>query len=239
MRQLLALIGLVLLIVSFFAISKGDALVALLCFAGGVACFIPIGRRMREIDNDRRLTEESARQNSYNAAQKEAAHFENLSTTKVLPSLNHQVGTVILEPGETCVLISQNAQHIVIREKTQYVGGTAGVSFKVSKRIRVRAGGFKGEPVKTSHSEVGDTGTLYLTDHRFIFAGSNEVVTVPLSKIASVRDDSGTVEVIQENRAKPLLIRIAEEFRASAIVAATLAMTQRAVSHSNRKKPSK
>jgi uncharacterized membrane protein len=95
MRQLLALVGVMLVIVSFFAVSKGDALVALLCFAAGVACFIPIGRRMREIDGDRRVAEESARQSRYNTAQKEAARFEDLITTKVLPNLNHQVGAVM------------------------------------------------------------------------------------------------------------------------------------------------
>src|SRR6266567_571462 len=180
MRPLLAILGLVLLIVSLSAVSKGDNWVALLCLVTGIACFVPIRKRMREIENDRRQVEDSARQLSFDTAQKEAALFEGLSTAKVLPNLNHQIRAVTLEPGETCVLISQNAQHIITREKTQYVGGTAGVSFKVSKRIRVRAGGFKGEPIKTSHSEVGDTGTLYLTDHRFIFAGNNEVVTVPL-----------------------------------------------------------
>src|SRR5713226_2955937 len=229
MRQILAILGFVLLIVSFFAISKGDAWVALLCLVAAVACFVPIRKRMREIANDRREVENSARQLRYDSAQREAAFFESLSTAKVLPNLNNQIRAVVLEPEETCVLISENAQHIVTRERTQFVGRTASVSFKVSKRVRVRTGGFKGEPIKTTFSEVGDTGALYLTDHRFIFVGTNEVVAIPLLKIASVRDDSNTIEVIQENRAKPLLIRIAEEFRAPVVASATLAMTKRAV----------
>jgi hypothetical protein len=236
MRQLLAILGLILLIISLSAVSKGDNWIALLSLVAAIVCFVPIRRRMREIDNNRRQMEDSARQLRYDAAQKETALFEGLSKTKALPNLNHQIRSVILEPGETCVLFSPNAQHVVTREKTKYVGGTAGISYKLSKRIRVRAGGFKGEPIKTSFSEVGDTGTVYLTDHRFIFAGSNEVVTVPLSKIASVRDDSNTLEVIQENRTKPLLFRIDEEFRAQVVATATLAMAQRAVSGKNHKK---
>jgi hypothetical protein len=235
MRPILAILGLVLSILFFFALLKGDTLVSVVCAVGAVACFAPIRKRMREIDNERKQTQNAARQLARDSAQKELALFESSSKLAELPDLNDQVQSVVLEPAETCVLVSRNAQHIVTHEKTQYVGQTAGISVKISKRVRVRTGGFRGEPIKTLYTEVGDTGTLYLTDRRFMFAGHNEVVTVPLSKIASVRDDADTVEVLQENHARPVLIKISEEFRPPVITAATLAMAGRALSRKGHK----
>jgi hypothetical protein len=235
MRQILAILGVVLSILFFSALSKGDRLVALVCAVGAVACFAPILKRMREIDNERKQTQNTARQLAYDSAQKELALFEGSSKFKELPDLSDQVRSIVLEPSETCVLVSRNAQRIVTRERTRYVGQTAGVSLKISKNLHVRTGGFRGEPVKTSYTEAADTGTLYLTDHRFMFAGHNEVVTVPLSKIASVRDDEDMVEVIQENHARPVMIKISEQFRPPVITAATLAMARRAVSRKGHK----
>ena len=222
----MTILGFVLVVVFLFAASKGDWSVSFLSLAAAIGCFVPIRRRMRELADERSKAENGARQLRYELAQREATFFENLSTAKSLPDLNQQVKSLVLAPDETCVLVSQYAKRVVSKERTQYVGGTAGVSIRVAKGVRVRAGGFKGEPVKTSYTEIADTGTVYLTNQRFIFAGANEVATIPLSKVASVRDDSDTVEIIQENRAKPLTIKLGEEFRGSVVASATLAMAQ-------------
>ena len=90
----------------------------------------------------------------------------------------------------------------------------AGVSYKVSKNTRVRLGGFQGEPRTSIYDEEADTGTVYVTNKRFIFGSEKEVVTVPIEKIAkiAIEDDDDVVRIIFENQETPVTVRITEQF---------------------------
>lgn len=70
-----------------------------------------------------------------------------------------------------------------------------------------------------------------MTNQRFIFAGAKEVVTVPIEKVAriAVGGNNDTVQVLVENREMPLIVRIAERFRAPVIAAATECMVRHAL----------
>jgi len=143
-----------------------------------------------------------------------------------LPDFNSDVQGVILKGDEICRALSRNAKHIVSRKKTHYVGGSQGVSIRIAKGVRYHVGGFRGQPVTEEFEVVADLGSVYVTNKRFIFAGSKEVTSVPISKIGDVHLDGARVVVIIENRVNPVVIGITEPYWSPVIAAATHRMAQ-------------
>jgi hypothetical protein len=140
--------------------------------------------------------------------------------SRPLPNLTDEVEGVILKGDETCYALSRGAQHIVSRTKTHYVGGTQGVSIRIAKGVRYHIGGFSGRPVTEQFEAVADSGSVYVTNKRFIFAGSKEVTTVLATKIADVHLDGAKVIVIVENRVNPMVVGITQPYWAAVIAAA-------------------
>ena len=188
---------------------------------------------MRQKKTESRALEQTQLQIALDFAKKEVAIFQRASAISQLPDLTKYASEIILGSEERCVALSKNARHIVSRKRTKIVGRTAGVSYKVSRNMRVRLGGFQGEPRTTIHEEEADTGTVYVTDQRFIFGGAKEVVTVPIGKIAkvAVEGDDDIVQVLIENREEPLTVRITEQFRAPVIAAAAERMVRKRLDH--------
>jgi type II secretory pathway pseudopilin PulG len=139
---------------------------------------------------------------------------------KNLPDLTSEVQGVILKGDEVCYALSANAHHIVSKTKTHYVGGSQGVSFRVAKGVRYHVGGYRGHPVTEQFEVVADSGTVYVTSKRLIFAGTKEVTTVPVPKIADVHIEGARVVIIVENRVNPLVVGITQPFWAPVIAAA-------------------
>jgi hypothetical protein len=51
---------------------------------------------------------------------------------------------LILRSGERCFALCRGAQHVVEAHHTKYVGGSHGVSFRISKGVRYHVGAFSG-----------------------------------------------------------------------------------------------
>jgi hypothetical protein len=156
-----------------------------------------------------------------------------------LPNLTSEAQGVILKRDEVCYALSKDAQHIVSRKKTRYVGGSHGVSFRLAKGVHYHVGAHRGHPVTEEHEVVSDTGSVYVTNKRFIFAGSKEVTSVPVPKIADVHLDGARVIVIVENRVNPIVVGITQPYWAPVIAAATQRMAQRACGTKVRSKVAK
>jgi tricorn protease-like protein len=188
---------------------------------------------MKQKKTESRALEQTQLQIALDSAEKEVAMFQGVSAISQLPNLSKYASEIVLGSEEHCVALSKNARHIVSRKRTKIVGRTAGVSYKVSKNMRVRLGGFQGEPRTTIHDEEADAGTVYVTDQRFIFGGAKEVVTVPIAKIAkvAVEGDDDIVQVLIENREEPLTVRITEQFRGPVIAAAAERMVRERLDH--------
>jgi hypothetical protein len=141
-----------------------------------------------------------------------------------LPNVTNDVQGVILKGGETCCALSRNAQHIVSRTKTRYVGGSQGVSIRIMKGVRYHVGAYRGHPVKEEFETIADVGSIYVTNKRFIFAGTKEVTSVPITKIADVHLEGARVIVIVENRVNPLIVGVTQPYWAPVIAAAAQRM---------------
>lgn len=185
--------------------------------------FSPKARKARADRAAERARVEEARRRADEALSAQAQNLFELFVSgdgRPLPNLTADVKGVILKGDETCYALSTSAQHIVTRNKTRYVGGSQGVSFRIVKGVRYHVSGYGGHPVTEQYEVVGDSGSVYVTNKRFIFAGSKEVTTISTTKIADVHLEGARVIVVAENRVNPLVVGIAQPYWAAVIGAA-------------------
>jgi len=195
--------------------------------------FSPGARKARAERAAERQRAEEARQRADEALRAHAQSLFELfvsNDARPLPNLTTDVQGVILKGDETCCALSTNAQHIVTRNKTRYVGVSQGVSIRIAKGVRYHVSGYRGHPVTEQYETVSDLGSVYVTNKRFIFAGSKEVTTVPAAKIADVHLEGARVVVVVENRVNPLVVGITQPYWAPVIAAATHRTAQNATS---------
>ena len=136
-----------------------------------------------------------------------------LSRYEVLDGLDRGVlpqtedpGLVLLE-GETQYWSAPGAileERILRRE---YVGGSAGVSFRVAKGVYVRTGGFKGHIESQKGIVPVSNGALVVTNHRIIFHGDNKSADVRWNRVLDFEFFADGVRFSVSNRSKPTLIR--------------------------------
>jgi hypothetical protein len=180
----------------------------------GLLLFLIRHRKIAQAEREQlAVANEAERQSALN-------EFESLSLwteRKNWPNLNGEVAGVILAESETCVGLSRGVQHMQLRKRTHYEGRSAGVSVRIMKGVSVRSGGFAGRPVTTVSEEVGDLGTVFVTDRRVVFAGAREIVEVPLRKLADVRAEVGRLELLVANKPNPLEFQFSEAYRAPVI----------------------
>ncbi len=78
--------------------------------------------------------------------------------------------------------------------------------------------------MKEQFETVADVGSVCVTNKRFIFAGTKEVTSVPITKIADVHLEGARVIVIVENRVNPMVVGITQPYWAPVIAAAAQRM---------------
>ena len=108
-------------------------------------------------------------------------------TQGVIPQRQHIDGVVPfnLQKSETLVWVFQRVRYFEERTRTQFVGGSKGVSFRVAKGVYYRTGGFKGRRVQSSEAVHADTGLLGVTTKHIYFAGSSKRFRINYNKVVS------------------------------------------------------
>lgn len=122
-----------------------------------------------------------------------------------LPSV--QVSGLMLHKGESACWSEPAAildERVVDR---QYVGGYAGVSFRVTRGVYFRTGGVRGHIETRKGIVPTSTGRFVLTNQRLIFLGDAMSIDVPWSKILNVDFYQDGIRISQTGRSKPTLIR--------------------------------
>ncbi|MEW6276193.1 MAG: hypothetical protein AB1556_13925 [Bacillota bacterium] len=117
---------------------------------------------------------------------------------------------ILLKKGELCHF-EVSCDLVEEKSRTRYVGGSQGVSFRIAKGVYYRVGGFKGERVVDTYKQVTDSGTLYITNKRVVFAGTKKNVTYPLNKIVNFVKYRDAVQFQKENEARPKYFLIKEQ----------------------------
>lgn len=85
-------------------------------------------------------------------------------------------GGLVLKKGEHPVGVLEAAGLVEVKRQTgHYVSGSSGVSIRVAKGVRVRAGASRGHYVPGDEAETQvDTGSAVITNQRIVFSGSRQ-----------------------------------------------------------------
>ncbi len=70
--------------------------------------------------------------------------------------------------------------------RTEYVGGSQGVSVRLTKGVYYRTGSFRGRPVKVDELKHQGTGMLAITTKHLYFWSPNKAFKVPFAKLISM-----------------------------------------------------
>ncbi|MCK4529296.1 hypothetical protein KAW18_18185 [candidate division WOR-3 bacterium] len=90
-----------------------------------------------------------------------------------------------LQKTEKIIWVFQDVEYYEQKKKTQYVGGSQGVSIRIAKGLYYRAGAFKGERVETHETIHADTGLLGVTNKHIYFSGGAKSFRIRHDKIVS------------------------------------------------------
>lgn len=114
----------------------------------------------------------------------------------------------LLEKDEIILWIFQDAELYEIQTKTQFVGGSHGVSVKIAKGLYYRTSSFRGEPIKTQETKLTSSGLLALTNKNLYFGSYAKNLKIKYSQIISMPTFSDAIG-IQQSRAnsKPLYFK--------------------------------
>jgi hypothetical protein len=102
---------------------------------------------------------------------------------KGTPTEHYKLNGFLPKKGEKVLWCFKNVKHYQLGTHSEWVGRSAGVSFRVAKGIRVRTGGSRGH--KVSHSQMDYKGRvdLVFTTQGFSFVGAADAARIPLSRI--------------------------------------------------------
>ncbi len=109
-----------------------------------------------------------------------------------------------LQKTEKIVWVFQDVDYYEEKTRTQYVGGSQGVSVRIAKGLYYRTGAFKGERVQTSETIHADTGLLGVTNKHIYFSGSSKRFRIAFNKIVTFEPFSDGIGVQRDAQtAKP------------------------------------
>ncbi len=90
-----------------------------------------------------------------------------------------------LQKTEKIIWVFQDVEYYEQKKRTQYVGGSQGVSMRIAKGLYYRTGAFKGERVETHETIHADTGIMGVTNKHIYFSGDVKGFRIKHDKIVS------------------------------------------------------
>jgi hypothetical protein len=106
---------------------------------------------------------------------------------------------LVLKPKEIAVA-SSPATLSRYKTRTQYVGGSQGLSIPLGHGFRYRVSSFRGHPIQTDVLSQLDQGTLVITNQRLVFLGTKRDVSTPVAKLLQVEPFSNGIAVSREGK---------------------------------------
>ena len=106
---------------------------------------------------------------------------------------------LVLKPKEIA-LASRAATLCRHRARTQYVGGSQGLSIPLGHGFRYRVSSFRGHPVQSDLLAQLDQGTLVVTNQRLVFLCSKRDVSTPVGKLIQIEPFSDAIGISREGK---------------------------------------
>ncbi len=155
--------------------------------------------RITGLSNEFNMTEQEADESGLRKKVVKAAILRELDDGKTPDRVHVQGLSIVLQKDEKIVWLFQGVQYFTIKNRTQYVGGSQGVSIRIMKGVYYRVGAMKGERVQTPEMKLEDTGELVFTNKNVVFHGSLRSTRIPLKKVVSIDPYSDGVRIIRES----------------------------------------
>lgn len=128
-----------------------------------------------------------------------AAIIRDLSNGKMASRISSTISLPVkLQKSESVIWFFENVSYWEQKTRTQYVGGSKGISVRVAKGVYIRGGASKGERIQTKEMHNTDEGILVITDKNIYFSGSNKSFRIAGNKIISVEQLHDGVSVFKE-----------------------------------------
>ncbi len=109
-----------------------------------------------------------------------------------------------LQKTEKIIWVFQNVDYYEEKTRTQYLGGSQGVSVRIAKGLYYRTNAFKGERVQTSETIHADTGLLGVTNKHIYFSGSSKRFRIAFNKIVAFEQFSDGIGVQRDTQTAKL-----------------------------------
>lgn len=106
---------------------------------------------------------------------------------------------LVLKPKEIAVA-SSPATLCRYKTRTQFVGGSHGLSIPLGHGFRYRVSSFRGHPIQTDVLAQLDVGTLVITNQRLVFLGTKRDVSTSIAKQLQVEPFSNGIGVSREGK---------------------------------------
>lgn len=121
--------------------------------------------------------------------------------------------------GEIVIWIFNGVEYHAIKSRTQYVGGSQGVSVRLMKGVYYRVGASRGESIKTNELALEASGDLVLSSQNVYFVSPVKVIKFPVRKIVGLQVFSDAVQITRDGvSAKPQFFKLDDPwFAANAI----------------------
>ena len=86
------------------------------------------------------------------------------------------------------------------KTKTEFVGGSHGLSIPLGHGFRYRVSSFRGHPVQSEYLAHLDTGKLIVTNKRLVFLGTKREVSTPIAKLLQIEPYSDALGIAREGK---------------------------------------
>jgi len=117
-----------------------------------------------------------------------AAILREITEGKIPESRIEVKGTLpfLFQKSETLLMVFTNVEFYEQNTRTEFVGGSQGLSIKVAKGVYYRTSAFKGKPVKHAEMKFISSGILALTTKHIYFNGGTKSFKIPFTKMVSL-----------------------------------------------------
>ena len=103
-----------------------------------------------------------------------------------------------LQKSETLVWVFQDVKYLEDKTRSQFVGGSHGMSFRVAKGVYYRTGSFKGRRVETTETTHVDTGLMGITSKHVYFSGASKRFRIRYDRIVTFEPYSDGIGLMRD-----------------------------------------
>jgi hypothetical protein len=132
---------------------------------------------------------------------------------------------ISLGKGEAIIWVFLKSEYHKLHTRSQYVGGSTGMSVRLMKGVYLRSSDYQGERIQTSELQSAGPGYLIVTTKNVFFYGS-EIVKISLKKIVGVQPLTDGIGIHKEGQnAKPMYFKLDDPFYAANLISLANSLT--------------